>query len=172
MKRILKSKKGVSLLEGLIALMLLAIVATGTFGVLLSTSRKSSAPDMREEMALAVDRAQQMLQVYVNANQTNISSDFGDTYATQISSGLCGDDTTPLAVGEHEINCLLPHQCDVKNSGFIYKVSEVANAALRPRTTDLAKKKKEDGTDDAVVNNAATTEIQVEFLISCNGYTL
>ncbi len=172
MKRILKSKKGVSLLEGLIALMLLAIVATGTFGVLLSTSRKSSAPDMREEMALAVDRAQQMLQVYVNANKDNISSDFGDTYATQILSGLCGDDTTPLAEGEHKINCLLPHQCDVNNnSGFIYKVSEVSNA-FRPRTTDLAKKKKEDGTDDAVVNNVAATEIQVEFLISCNGYTL
>ena len=49
MKKILKSKKGVTILEGLIALALLALVATGTFAVLLSSSRKSSQPDIRED---------------------------------------------------------------------------------------------------------------------------
>lgn len=55
-KYILKNKKGVTLLEGLIALALLAIVATGTFSVLLSASRKTSSPDMREELVFAVEK--------------------------------------------------------------------------------------------------------------------
>ena len=50
MKKLLKSKKGVTILEGLIALLLLAMISVGTFGVLLSTSRKSAQPDIREEM--------------------------------------------------------------------------------------------------------------------------
>ena len=57
MKRILSKKTGVTILEGLIALGLLALVAAGTFGVLLSVSRKAGSPDIRESMILAVERA-------------------------------------------------------------------------------------------------------------------
>ena len=46
----IKNKKGVTILEGLIALGLLAAVSVGIFGVLLSLSRKSYEPDIREEM--------------------------------------------------------------------------------------------------------------------------
>lgn len=58
------NKKGVTLLEGLIALALLAMVAVGTFSVLLSSSRKSSGPDKYEEMLLAVERVHHGLQVF------------------------------------------------------------------------------------------------------------
>ena len=61
-RKILKNRKGVTLLEGLIALVLLAMVTTGTFAVLLSTSRRSAQPDIREEMTFAVERAMNKLQ--------------------------------------------------------------------------------------------------------------
>ena len=179
MKRILKSKKGLSLLEGLLALMLLALVATGAFSVLLSTSRKSSEPDIREEMALAVERAQQMLQVYVFPNalypdSSAMYSDFG-SYTYNISRGLCENETTDFAtlgVGSHNIECLLPPICDRSNSSFIYDVSTGSSAALRPRSFDQAKVKKADGTDSPVTNTVSSDEINVSFSIKCNGYTL
>ena len=59
---ILKNKKGVTLLEGMIAILLLSVVTLGTFGVVLSSSRKVSQPDIREEMILAVEQAHHFLQ--------------------------------------------------------------------------------------------------------------
>lgn len=56
MKHILHNRKGVTVLEGLIALLLLSVVAVGTFGVLLSSSRKASIPDVREELMQSVER--------------------------------------------------------------------------------------------------------------------
>lgn len=64
MKRIFKNKKGVTVLEGLIALLLLAMISVGTFSVLLSASRKSSQPDQREAMTLSMERAVHALQVF------------------------------------------------------------------------------------------------------------
>ncbi|MBQ7908282.1 MAG: hypothetical protein IJ311_02145 [Elusimicrobiaceae bacterium] len=179
MKKILKSLKGVSLLEGLIALLLLAIVATGTFGVLLSTSRKSAAPDIREEMALAVEKAQQMLQVYVySGDASSARYDIGTDYADGIMGGLCGDEAqniaAPLATGTHDISCLLPPICDKNNnSEFSYTVSRDTSATdLRPRAADLSKKRNSFGDTTSVSNARSVEEIRVQFAISCNGYTL
>ena len=59
---ILKNKKGVTLLEGMIAILLLAVVTVGTFGVVLSSSRKVSQPDIREEMVLAAEQMHHFVQ--------------------------------------------------------------------------------------------------------------
>lgn len=64
MKRSLKNKKGVTILEGLIALMLLALISVGTFSVLLSSSRKTASPDLREDMTLSIERAHHALQAF------------------------------------------------------------------------------------------------------------
>ena len=53
---ILTNKKGVTLLEGMIAILLLSVVTIGTFGVVLSSSRKVSQPDIGEETALAIEQ--------------------------------------------------------------------------------------------------------------------
>jgi len=71
MKHVL-NKKGVTILEGLIALLLLAMIAMGTFGVLLSSSRKSSTPDLREDMMYSMERAYHALQAF----SPTLSSDF------------------------------------------------------------------------------------------------
>ena len=168
MKRFLKNKKGVSLLEGLIALMLLALVATGTFGVLLSTSRKSSQPDIREEMAFAVERAMNKLQVYVGATAT------GATLPGDVQNGLCGgddiatadkvNDATPLAAGEHNIKCMLPPICDkTADSAFKYKVTasdfSAKAAGLVP-------------TKDQGESVALDSPQNITFDIKCNGFKL
>lgn len=159
MKKLLKSKKGVTLLEGLIALMLLALVATGTFAVLLSTSRKSSQPDIREELALAIDRASQMLQVYslTTAQRTAL----GDTWTNTYSNGLCGEGV-PAAGQTYDISCMLPPMCDPGNSSY-FKYT-VLSTTKNPRSV-----LKTDATESV---EPSTVARPISFEISCNGFTL
>lgn len=86
MKNIFTNRKGVTVLEGLIALGLLALVATGTFSVLLSVSRKGTNPDMREEMIYAIEKANNLLQGYVLSQTT----DYGNSMASFKRHSLTG----------------------------------------------------------------------------------
>ena len=94
---ILQNRKGVTLLEGLIALALLAMIVVGTFGVLLSSSRKTTAPDKREEMVLAAERIRHGMQIlaYQMDNYTPNHSSYNatDTNASYLSA------TYPLKPG-------------------------------------------------------------------------
>ena len=158
MKKFLHSRKGVTLLEGLIALLLLAVVATGTFGVLLSTSRKSSGPDLREEMSLAVLRAKHDLEIGKN------SIDAGTVY-----SGPCENDLAPFDdISSHNINCLLPPICDRNTSSFTYDV--VVDQCINRTNVDQMS---EDFIDFGICGNATDFEYyKLEFDITCNGFTL
>lgn len=170
MKKFLKGKKGVTILEGLIALSLLALVATGTFAVLLSTSRKSSQPDTREEMALAVEKASQLLQVYIYSSANYLTSDMQTTVDTPLCEGY--DSTSPLAIGvKHNIACLLPPLCDRNKSSFTY-VLKYRNPVL-PRTADLMRVRGADGNYTGTATAVSSHRLyQVNFEISCNGFTL
>ncbi len=53
---ILKNRKGVTLLEGMIAMLILAVVTVGTFGVVLSSTRNASQPNFREDSILALEQ--------------------------------------------------------------------------------------------------------------------
>lgn len=146
-KRIVKNKWGVTLLEGLIAMGLLALVAAGTFGVLLSISRQSSTSDIREEMLLAIENATEQLQAGV---------------------GLCGNTGDPLAVSGdgtswHSIDCMLPPVCDRNSSQapfFFYQVT----------TDDTLKSYLPGGHTQE--QEAAVTVRNIKFWIQCNGFTL
>lgn len=161
-KRLLNNKTGVTILEGLIALGLLALVAGGTFGVLLSVSRKSSQPDIREEMLLAVERANEQLQVYT----LDTTPDDG-----MFKYGLCGysgavplvTDSAPLDSGTHEIPCLLPAICDPdpEKSSFEYSVTSGSSINVSGFPTAPAYR--------AVELKAPT---KITFDIKCNGFTL
>ena len=89
MIRVLQNRKGVTLLEGLIALALLAMVAVGTFGVLLSSSRGSTAPDKREEMLLTAERIRNGMQM--------LSYQF-DKYTSQRYNGVYNNTNTTAVV--------------------------------------------------------------------------
>lgn len=197
---IFNNKKGVTVLEGLIALGLLALVATGTFSVLLSVSRKGTNPDMREEMIYAVEKANNLLQGYI-LHQANYTADFssvitpgilsvssagynfiassGSTFiGADFSKGLCGNssvykkvDNTPLAVGNHEINCLLPPICNRGNSNFVYNV-----AVINPTPSDKVIAGAAQGAfeDDAyiITGGADIKQLEITYTINCNGFTL
>lgn len=158
MKRLLKNTAGVTILEGLIALGLLALVAGGTFGVLLSTSRKASQPDIREEMLLAVERASEQLQVYTNPSASNVPDNF--------KNGLCGGETLSNVLSianNHDIECMLPAVCDRNNSEFSYKVTEVDVTPSGFPTAAVTAYR---------ANPGSLMTKQISFKITCNGFTL
>ncbi len=176
MKKFLANKKGVTILEGLIALTLLALVATGTFAVLLSISRKSSQPDVYEEMALAVERAAQKLQVYVYPD--TVSLDAIEGIHDDVKEGLCGNQNTDNILAEdttHDISCLLPPICDGANSSFTYTVDSVDMALpgndMGVREVDQIQAKDEYG-DDAGADLSGRAARRIKFNIVCNGFTL
>ena len=173
-KKFLTSKKGVTLLEGLIALLVLALVATGTFAVLLSTSRKSTGPDIREEMALAVEKVSDLLQGYILVEGAVNST----AYNTFAQDNFCGD-STPLSSGEHQIACLLPPICNRTRSSFSYTVGEgnlyqassctnKADPACILKAKDLLSSP-ENGVKSTY---EAKNTYKISFDISCNGFTL
>ena len=198
-KKFWKSKKGVTLLEGLIAMVLLAVVATGSFAVLLSASRKSSGPDIREEMILAVEKAHMQLQAYVFSRDFTLTKKDAENeplVPLAYQNGLCGpsgtmavNDTTPLASGTHNIKCLLPLICDAdtaddcngdtgSKSCFVYRVSDKAmgsanlpaNAMERPLSTNWNTGVY--NTADGVRPQDISSGKTIRFEIRCNGYTL
>lgn len=170
LKRVLTKKKGVTILEGLIALGLLALVAAGTFGVLLSVARKSGAPDIREEMVLAVERANDQLQMYSSGIVSGMTN---SKLYEQYANGMCGgslipaevkvSDSSPMSIGSHDIKCMLPPLCDYSNSTFTYTVREASftthNYGASNMVTDYA-------------SAFPTKGRQVTFNITCNGFTL
>ena len=170
LKRVLTKKKGVTILEGLIALGLLALVAAGTFGVLLSVARKSGAPDIREEMVLAVERANDQLQIYSSGIVSGMTN---SKLYEQYANGMCGgslipaevkvSDSSPMSLDSHNIKCMLPPLCDYSNSTFTYTVREASftthNYGASNMVTDYA-------------SAFPTKGRQVTFNITCNGFTL
>lgn len=164
---IFKNKKGVTILEGLIALGILAIVSVGIFGVLLSISRKSTDTDVREEMVLAVDRAYKALQLYsFSLNPSTWSSSWiPNTYPLGLCAGDGMVDNNPMNSDVwHDISCMLPPICDrsPNQSYFRYKPFSVP-AELPPGAQK----------QDFRMGGSDYLEITgVEIRIKCNGFTL
>jgi len=160
-KSILHNKKGVTVLEGLIALGLLSMVAAGAFAVLLSSARQTSQPDFREEMLLAVEKANDALQQYVIDREGLLHPD------TYMEKGLCPNviDTVPLSsTFTHHINCMLPAICDRNGnrSSFSYTVS----TSSQPVKAAIGSANKVAGFDDVL------DHLKINYKIQCNGYTL
>ena len=184
-KKFLKNKKGVTLLESLIALLLLAVVATGTFAVLLSTSRKSLGPDIREEMALAIEKASDMLQGAVVSLDSDVPN-YGSGFNYQ--KGPCGlASSHALSSGSHnnELNCLLPPICDPSHSHFSYEISSGTDSSSNlwsynstyDRSDRLERTTSNSTTADQFSTGLTTgatkkNGVKIIFDIECNGFTL
>ena len=161
MKKFLKNRKGVTLLEGLIAIGLLAIVSVATFSVLVSVSRRGSQPDIREDMFLALERAQSELQKYVfpGENQHGLCDYDGAEFRIE--------DTTPLLEGSHDIKCLLPYKC-LGNSTFTYTVSNTDLEQFIGQVTYPAENRTISDENKSDYYGAKT----ITFNMTCNGVTL
>ncbi|MBP5429726.1 MAG: hypothetical protein J6Y25_02390 [Elusimicrobiaceae bacterium] len=188
MRKILQSKAGVTVLEGVIALGLLAVVTAGSFGVLLASSRQSSPSDMREEMMFAVEQADHLLQVYaawfpnlqsymevtdndalVNALKAK-SLPYFRSSGFMTANGPCDREVvagTVLDVGEHTnaLNCLLPLICDKANSNFSYTV-ESADTIRNGRLLSAVP------LELSYAKNQTIPIHTITYQISCNGYQL
>ncbi len=165
MKRILSKKTGVTILEGLIALGLLALVAAGTFGVLLSVSRKAGSPDIRESMILAVERANEQLQMYT-PSLTGLAN---SSVPSELQNGLCGGDSSPLSTGTtHYINCMLPPLCDKNKSSFSYTTGTEKTTMTIPFSTQYGA----NGLVSGWGGSSTATVRSIKFNITCNGFTL
>ena len=161
MNRFWKGKKGVTLLEGLIAIGLLAMVSVSTFSVLLSISRRATQPDIREEMFLAIERAHEGLQRYTQARFDPSNSFY--------QQGLCSNitDTDPMGTGEHDIKCMLPAMCGPTNSSFKYTVSDNDISSIVGNKLTAEESLVPSGSESWFY-----TIRNISFNITCNGYTL
>ena len=171
LKRIFRKRKGVTILEGLISLGLLALVASGTFGVLLSISRQASSPDIREEMVWAVERAHEQLQMYAAQIHTT-----NNNVPISLANGLCGN---PLSnTTSHDIKCMLPAICDASNSSFTYSVtSNTVSVAERSYANSYTSTSPYGYEMVGMVAGGSAGEStarvrKIEFSITCNGFTL
>ena len=173
MSKIFKSKEGVTILEGLVAMGVLAMVAVGVLGVVLSISRKSNQPDIREEMAYAVEQAYHDLQLYTSTDP-NSPLPAGSGIPCMCSADPCheGDPDAmhPLAVTSEErpIDCRLPSLCDGAKSSFSYRVMSSDNF---PNPSQL-QQFPAGGATPSLENWSQIRNLSVNFSITCNGYKL
>lgn len=175
MKRILQNQAGVTVLEGVIALGLLALITAGAFGVLLSASRQSSSPDVREDLSYTAENVSDLLKVYVGAQD----GEPGYVHLPDdLKCGLCGRDaqnncdSTPLAEGYHYVNCQLPPACDPNNDSVLrYQVRRnVSGAVLNEDAGRLNREQTQE--PDVTAGELSLTGYQLKFFMRCNGYEL
>lgn len=179
MKHLLKNKWGITLLEGMIALGLLALAATASFGVLLSVSRKSTKPDLQEEMQWAIESAANGLQLYNGVTAEQLAS--WDNNLKGLCAKAGSTDSDPLDSNvNHQITCMLPPICDRATSSFSYTVTPIT---FSPETTDATLQNMwTDATTMAAVvgETVPAGELpagwnerkNLSFDITCNGFTL
>ena len=113
------NKKGFTLAEALIAMLLVAVMAAGIITALMATKRSIVAPSNREEMIFAIEEATSVLQG--GGTICGISED--DRLALTPNCNL----DAPNALDCHDIYCLRPRSCTAANDVFVYSVSEPSN---------------------------------------------
>ena len=105
-----KSSNGQSIVEIVISILLLAIVAAGIFGVILTAKKQTTKSKAHEDATLSANQLIQELQNYVTALDTTDPLNLSSAPGTPPSWHYPGDTNTgwALAVGNHEVSTLLP----------------------------------------------------------------
>ncbi|ACC98139.1 hypothetical protein Emin_0584 [Elusimicrobium minutum Pei191] len=172
----LLNKKGLTIAEAVISMVLLATVTMGIYGVIMVSLRSAKNPDMREEMMYALERASAKMKTLVEADlcaADGFSCTLNSTtneydckcvkYVSQetdpakkpmrrdICDNIILDDTySPFLTGrKHSVSCLLPEMCDSFNSSFYYEVSNIG-----------------------LPSDPAKQQYQIYFTLICNGQVL
>jgi Tfp pilus assembly protein PilE len=105
----IKSNKGYTIIESVIAMLLVALIVSGVFSSVMAARRTIAEPTSKEDMSFAMESVYNKLKASVNNPD---------------AKPFCGGSGHPLDVEEHSITCLLPAQCS-SGSTFKYTVSEV-----------------------------------------------
>lgn len=135
----IKNKKGFTIIEALMAITILTLIVTAIFAVLTSSMRSVKQPTIREDSILAVEKASNLLKIYVDKDVYGTSSYAEVPSAYQ--NGLCHDDgitdTDPMGIGSHNIFCLLPDICRDEDSTFTYTVSTTSVSSIEYKNIDF-----------------------------------
>jgi type II secretory pathway pseudopilin PulG len=116
-----KSNKGMTMVEAVIAVIVAAVASAAIFSVLFSTTVSEKKVDSREEAAVILKKASEMLKMYVSEDTSLIPVAY--------RSGLCGGDSTPMSAGDHTIDCLLDNSILNTPRSFTYTVTDIADCA-------------------------------------------
>lgn len=114
---IIRKRKGQSLLEVTIAVLISAITATGIFSVILSTRYSHAKADEKESAAIVFRSAQEYLKPYVGTTATGFT-------AANPNNNIYGENVWALQENyTHHLEFLLTNMPQFYGSTFTYTVS-------------------------------------------------
>ncbi|WP_428898393.1 prepilin-type N-terminal cleavage/methylation domain-containing protein [Parelusimicrobium proximum] len=125
-KRKIPAKKGFTIVEGIVAILLLAIVTAGVYGVILSTVRANIVPDIKEDSAYQIEAVTAALKLLM----TGAPSDFDAAKEVMPCIFVGKTSTNPadyLTVGVHDIPWCMPLEC-LDDTTFKYIVYQDVGA--------------------------------------------
>ena len=114
---IFKKRKGQSLIEVTVAILIAAITATGIFSVILSTKYSHAKADEKESAAIVFRSAQEYLKPYVGTSADNFN-------ASNNIQNIYGEEVWALQENyTHNLDFLLTNMPQFIGSTFTYTVS-------------------------------------------------
>ena len=140
----LKNKQGFTLVEALIAMLLVAIMAAGIITALMATKRSIIAPSNREEMIMAIETAS----IFVEQHNQDICTIPVEDILTPTSTETCDLANNDIS-GCHNIDCLRPASCQRNGDKFVYSVEELTTG-----------------------EGSEPNQVVVNFRINCEGQTI
>lgn len=112
MTRIAGSRAGFTLVEVVVAVMVVAIAVTALFSVIASNIVSEKRIDTTQEVTMLLATAQERLKPYVLANTLESEAAPVPDYSAlpnKMQNGVCGADAKPLLQNvKHDLTCLLP----------------------------------------------------------------
>lgn len=112
----IKNNKGYTMMESVVAMLLISIIVGGVFSALMASRRAIIEPSAREDMVYAVETVSNRLKAAVDGT---VSSNNG------AKDSICGKESTPLRINstEYKADCFLPDVC-AEDSEIFYKITK------------------------------------------------
>ena len=108
----IKNKKGFTIIESVVAMLLVAIVVGGVFAALMAARRGITEPGYKEDMVYAVESVNNLLKLNVSGAAANGAGD-----------GPCSVGSNPLSSGSGKnADCMIPQDACGPGSELSYTV--------------------------------------------------
>lgn len=109
----IKNKKGFTIIESVVAMLLVAIVVGGVFAALMAARRGITEPGYKEDMVYAVESVNNLLKLNVSGAAANGAG-----------VGPCTIASNALSSGEKSVACMIPQDACGPGSTFTYTVAD------------------------------------------------
>ena len=111
-----KNKKGYTIIESVIAMLLVSIIVGGVFASLMASRRAIVEPSYKEDIAYSADEIEGLLRASVSGGAPDGRSGVVDGQSQPLTSSAQGI--------THQINTYLPQGCVPGTSSFRYVVTD------------------------------------------------